>query len=235
MSVNVCVVTGATSGIGEAITKSLASAGRVVVAIGRRSNALRELEAANTNIVGYELDVCDETRVLELAGYLTKRAFRVEALVHCAGTYATAPFQTTASETLDEMYQVNVRGPFVLTQTLLDSLRATRGCIVFLNSSAGLTARALGSAYAATKFALRALADSIREEVNDSGIRVLSIFPGRTATPGMARQFALESRAYRPDLLIQPEDIAAVVSHALNTSHNTELTDIIMRPAVKSY
>ena len=124
MSINVCVVTGATSGIGEAITKSLASDGRVVVAIGRSSNVLRELEAINKNVVGYELDICDEKQVLALADFLTQRAYRVESLVHCAGTYTTGPFQSTSTEALDRMYQVNVRGPFLLTRALLDSLRS---------------------------------------------------------------------------------------------------------------
>jgi short-subunit dehydrogenase len=86
---------------------------------------------------------------------------------------------------------------------------------VFINSTAGLTASANVAQYAATKHALRAIADSLREELNPDGVRVVSVYPGRTATPLQARLHTLEGRDYRPDRLAQPEDVASVVMSAL--------------------
>ena len=87
--------------------------------------------------------------------------------------------------------------------------------------------------YAATQHALRAIADSLRAEVNPQGVRVLSVFPGRTATPMQARLCELEGKAYSPERLIQPEDIASTVIHALTLPRTAEITEISIRPFVK--
>src|SRR5690242_6858519 len=102
-----------------------------------------------------------------------------------------------------------------------------------MNSSAGLSARAGVGQYAATKHALRAIADTLREEVNTDGIRVLSVFPGRTASPMQATVHANEGRVYHPDHLIQPEDIAKVVIDALSLPRTAEIMDIRIRPLRK--
>jgi len=75
----------------------------------------------------------------------------------------------------------------------------------------------------------------LREEVNSDGIRVLSVYPGRTATPRVAKLFEKEGRAYQPDLLVQPEDIAEMVTHSLRLPRTAEVTDISIRPMQKSY
>jgi NADP-dependent 3-hydroxy acid dehydrogenase YdfG len=127
-----------------------------------------------------------------------------------------------------------VRAPYLLTQSLLPLLRSRRGQIVFINSSAGHVARGNVGQYAATKHALRALADSLREEVNADGIRVLSVYPGRTATPMQAKLHAVEQKEYRPDDLLQPQDVAAVVANALSLPRSAEVTDIHVRPLRKA-
>ena len=99
---------------------------------------------------------------------------------------------------VDQHYQTNLRGPYLLTQALLPLLKLRRGQIVFMNSSAGLDARANVAQYAASKHALKAIADSLREEINRDGIRVLSVFPGRTATPMQQQLHVLEGRPYQP-------------------------------------
>ena len=88
--------------------------------------------------------------------------------------------------------------------------------------------------YAATKHALKAIADSLREEMNAEGVRVLNIFLGRTATPMQAKVHELEGREYRPESLVQPEDVASVVIHALSMPRTVEITEISMRPRIKS-
>jgi NADP-dependent 3-hydroxy acid dehydrogenase YdfG len=104
---------------------------------------------------------------------------------------------------------------------------------VFINSSVGLNARAKVSQYAATKHALKAIADSLREEVNAAGVRVISIYPGRTASPMQAMIYQLEERVYQPEQLIQPEEIATVITTVLGLPKGAEVTDINIRPAKK--
>jgi NADP-dependent 3-hydroxy acid dehydrogenase YdfG len=105
--------------------------------------------------------------------------------------------------------------------------------VVFVNSSAALSARANVGQYAATKHALKAVADSLREEVNAAGVRVLSLFVGRTATRMQAELHAVEGKAYDPESLIQPEDVAALAVHALALPSTVEVTDIVLRPLRK--
>ncbi|MEI9953258.1 MAG: SDR family NAD(P)-dependent oxidoreductase [Pseudomonadota bacterium] len=104
-----------------------------------------------------------------------------------------------------------------------------------MNSSVGLAASATLGPYAATQHALKALADALRAEVNAAGVRVLSVYPGRTATALMLARFSMEGRAYRPELLLQPEDVANVVISSLALPRTAEVTNINIRPMVKSY
>jgi NADP-dependent 3-hydroxy acid dehydrogenase YdfG len=114
-------------------------------------------------------------------------------------------------------------------------LKKPRGQIVFINSSAGLNARLNIGHYSATKHAFKALADSLREEVNPDGVRVLSVFPGRTATPLMSSLYAKDELPYEPQTLLQPEDVASVVINALSLPWTAEVTNISIRPMQKSY
>jgi NADP-dependent 3-hydroxy acid dehydrogenase YdfG len=143
--------------------------------------------------------------------------------------------ETAPVEDLDRLYQVNLRGPYLLTQAVLGLLKAHRGQVVFLNSTVGLEARGQVAQYAASKHSLRALADSLRDEVNGDGIRVLSLYLGRTATPMQAQVFKNENRDYRPELLLQPEDVATVLINALTLPRTAEVTEIRMRPLTGSY
>ncbi len=113
-------------------------------------------------------------------------------------------------------------------------MNTRRGQIVFVNSSAGLVARANVGQYAASKHALKAVTDSLREEVNGRGLRVLSLYLGRTATPMQAAVHKMEKRNYRPERYLQPEDVAAMVLCALQLPRSAEVTDISMRPMLKS-
>jgi NADP-dependent 3-hydroxy acid dehydrogenase YdfG len=116
---------------------------------------------------------------------------------------------------------------------LLPVLKSCRGQIVFLNSSAGVNARAECGQYSATKFALRAIAESLRAEVNAEGVRILNVFPGRTASPMQMRIHKMEGKEYYAERLIQPEDVAALVSMALELPRSVEVTDVHLRPMIK--
>jgi len=154
-------------------------------------------------------------------------------LVHSAGVISMGPVESAPVEELDRQYRINVRAPYVLTRALLPMLMPRRGQIVFVNSFAGLAAAPNLSQYAATKFALKALADSLRAEVNPAGVRVLTVYPGRTATPMQAAVHEMEGKPYRPESLAQPEDVAALVIGALCLPRTAEVTELFVRPMRK--
>jgi NADP-dependent 3-hydroxy acid dehydrogenase YdfG len=189
--------------------------------------------AGASKILCYTADLMLDEEIKKLSVNLQRDIGSLDLLVHSAGVISLGRFEAAPVEHLDWQYRINVRAPYALTQTLLPMLRPRRGQIVFINSSAGLSARASVGQYAATKHALKAIADSLREEVNADGLRVLSVFLGRTASPMQARVHEMEGRAYHPERLVQPEDVAAVVINALSLPRSAEVTDVSIRPLAK--
>jgi NADP-dependent 3-hydroxy acid dehydrogenase YdfG len=112
-------------------------------------------------------------------------------------------------------------------------LKESRGQVVFVNSTAGLAAGADNGLYAATKSALRSLSGSIRDHVNAFGIRVLSVYPGRMATPMQEAVHRFEGHHYAPETLLQPSDVADAIVAALDLPRTAEVTDIMLRPMKK--
>jgi NADP-dependent 3-hydroxy acid dehydrogenase YdfG len=175
-------------------------------------------------------DLTIDEHITALADRLTDSFGRLDILVHSAGVYARGALEAAAIGDLDEQYRTNLRAPYRLTQVLVPHLKAAKGDIVFINSSQGLTAGPGIGQFAATQHGLRALADSLRGEVNAAGVRVLTLHLGRTATHRQERIFSLEGRAYTPERLIQPMDVAAVVLAALTVPRTAEITTIAIRP-----
>jgi NADP-dependent 3-hydroxy acid dehydrogenase YdfG len=234
----VAVVVGASGGIGRAITLALARRGAKLYVVGRDAVALAETVAVArefSSVTDFQIDITEEQRLEPLTRHLQQEIGRVDILVHCADIVCESPMENARIEDLDLQYKTNVRAPYVLTQRLLPYLSAARGQIVFINSSVGLTAkrRDIGQ-YGATKHALRAIADSLREELNPKGIRVLTTYVGRTATDRQEALYRNSGRVYRPENLLQPDDVAHVVVHALSLPRTAEVTDISIRPMIRT-
>jgi NAD(P)-dependent dehydrogenase (short-subunit alcohol dehydrogenase family) len=234
----VAVVTGASSGIGRAIAIALAKQGVHLCIVGRDAARLSETaEVAQhfSQVKDFQLDLTADEQLQPLVQHLEQESGRLDILIHSAGVICEDLMERSRVEDLDLQYAANVRGPYLLTQRLLPALTNSRGQIVFINSSAGLTAkRADIGQYAATKHALKAIADSLREEVNPKGIRVLTVYLGRTATPMQEFLHRQEGRDYRPGGLLQPDDVASVVVQSLMLPPTAEATDISIRPMMKS-
>jgi short-subunit dehydrogenase len=158
---------------------------------------------------------------------------RLDVLVHSAGALHLGSVEAAGWEDLDELYRVNLRAPFLLTRACLSLLKESRGQVVFVNSTAGLVAGADNALYAATKQALRSLAGSLRDHLNPYGVRVLSVYPGRTASPMQRRVHAFERRPYDAEALLQPSDVAAMIVAALALPRTAEVTDVMVRPLAK--
>jgi short-subunit dehydrogenase len=230
------VVTGAGSGIGRAIAEQLASRGVNLWLVGRREKTLEEAAAAirrhGVQAWPVSSDLANDADLERLRTAVTRAGQGLDILVHSAGSHLPGAVADAPVEELDEQYRVNLRAPYLLTQLMLPLLRARRGDIVFVNSSVvGLEARAHTGAYAATKHGLKVLADVLRQEVNADGIRVLSVFPGQTATALQEARYARDGKAYHPEQLLQPGDVAAAVIQALDMPRTAEITDLRVRPS----
>jgi NADP-dependent 3-hydroxy acid dehydrogenase YdfG len=191
--------------------------------------------ATARRVVCYRADLTLDTDIQELTACLRRDFGAIDMLLHSAGAISFGRVEAAPIKDFDWQYSTNVRGPYALTQALLPMLRSRQGQIVFINSSAGLSTKANCAQYAATKHALKAIADSLREELNVDGVRVLSLFLGRTATSMQEAVHKAEGRTYHPELFLQPEDVAAVVMNALGLPRTAEVTDIHIRPLIKSY
>jgi NADP-dependent 3-hydroxy acid dehydrogenase YdfG len=233
----ISVVTGATSGIGRAIAQALAKLGGMMGLVGRdsqRLSAVTEVVRGHVaRVEGYLADLGIDGDIRRVTNSVQKDFGAVDVLIHSAGIFRMGPLAEAPISDLDALYRTNVRGPYALTQALLPMLVARRGQIVFINSSVGLTARAGVGAYAASKHALKAVADSLRAEVNELGVRVISVYPGRTSTPQQERIHQQEGRPYHSDRLLQPENVAQAVLDALAMPRTAEVTDIQIRPMSK--
>ena len=229
------LVTGAGGGIGGAIVTALAQRGASVGLVGRRRHRLerlaRRLPEGSHSV--FEVDLVSDTEVRSLVRSFLRRLGQIDVLVHSNGVYASGPLERARVSDFDRLWAANVRSPFLLTQLLIPALRASGGQIVFVNSSVGLTTKPGVGQYAATKHALHALAETLRSELNDDGIRVLTVYPGRTATELQRKIFTQENRPYERERLLQPEDIATIVAESIALPRTAEVTDIKVRPAIK--
>lgn len=232
------VVTGASSGIGESIVLGLAEEAMKLRLVGRNRMALTTVaecaRVKSPDVITYATDLGQDDQIEELKRDLMRDCQGVDVLIHNAAVVFLGPVETSPVDELDQQYRINVRAPYILTQALLPMLRARHGQIVFVNSSVGLSTRANIAQYAATKHALKAIADCLRAEVNADGMRVLSVYPGRTSTPGQEKIHAAEGKSYTPERLLQPADVARIIIDALKAEKTAEITDISIRPMQKS-
>ena len=210
------LVTGATSGIGREVTLQLADAGWRVIAVGRDQQALAELGRVSELISPRAADLLED----DLAGLVPEQ---LDALVHAAGISGGDGVEQTGSEEWSRMLTLNVTAGAQLARHALPALRRAHGTIVFLNSGAGTAARPRNAVYAASKHALRALANGLRVEEEGNGVRVSSVYPGPTDTP------MFTGHVDRSEL-IQPASVAAAVLTAITAGPDVQLTDIHVRP-----
>ena len=230
----VALVTGASSGIGRAVALRVGEADATVIAVGRDAGRLERVaeEAGDaTRVRGVVCDLTDEAQIRELADRTAADPGTLDILVHCAGTIEFGTVTDTGVDQLARVVRTNLLAPYALTHAVLPLLERSRGDIVFVNSSAGIRSSAGVAAYGAAKHGLRGLADALRDEVNPLGIRVTSIYPGRTRTPMQVAVLQWEGREEPAERLLDPDDIATVVLAILALPRTAEVTDLHIRPA----
>jgi NADP-dependent 3-hydroxy acid dehydrogenase YdfG len=213
----------------------LAEAKMRVWMVARRSEVLaRAARQTSGDIRAFPADLTVPTARQDLVSAICSDHSGLDVLVNNAGIIHRGRTEDASEEEFAEQLEANVLAPYALTRSLLPLLEKRQGQIVFINSSAGRNANPGVGQFSATQHAVRAFADSLRAEVNERGIRVTVVYPGRTATPRQQDIHVQDERSYTPERLMQPSDIAEMVFCALSLPRSAEVTEIAMRPMLKS-
>ena len=221
------VLTGATSGIGAALTRALAQRGDTLVLLARGEASATALAADFPQAQVLLADLADPGTLNGLGRQVDGA---VHSLLHVAGVVELSPVSRLRLHDWEEQIAVNLTSPAVLTREFLPHLRESQGIAVFVNSSAGLSASADWAAYAASKFGLRAFADALRAEEVEHGVRVTTIYPSRTATPMQEKVHEQEGRTYDSSRWISPETVVSTILHVLDLPSDATIPDVTVRP-----
>lgn len=219
------LVTGASRGIGAAVARVLEPSHRVLIG-GRDADALTKLAVELPGTQPWPVDLTD----FDALRRATAGIDRLDVLVHSAGMAELGTVEQSEPSAWRQAFDVNVVAVAELTRLLLPALRAVRGHVVVINSGQGIAARAGWGPYAASKFAVRAFADVLRDEEAANGIRVTSIFPGRTDTEMQRAVLAAEGKPYAPGEYLRPDSVATTVLAAVSASPDAHVTELIVRP-----
>jgi NADP-dependent 3-hydroxy acid dehydrogenase YdfG len=216
------LITGASRGIGAAIATALAPTHTQLLA-GRPSPAL-QATAERLGATTLTLDLTD-TDAIPAA---TAAIGELDVLVHNAGVFFPGRIAESTVEHWRATLDVNVVGAVALTLALLPALRRAGGQVVFINSGTGRKASPDMASYSASKFALRAFADSLRD--SEPALRVTTVYPGRTDTDMQRALVSFEGGEYDPDRFLRPDTIAELVARVLATPPDGHVHEVVLRP-----
>jgi NADP-dependent 3-hydroxy acid dehydrogenase YdfG len=228
----IVIVTGATSGIGAATARAFSAAGAGVFLVGRNAQKLARAarRIPRRRLAGTALaDLGSVPDVRQLLATISRQFRSIDVLVHAAGEYSWTEPGSLETDGFDLLFDVNVRAPYLLTQGVMPLLARGKGQIIFLNSSVVRSPGQGIAAFKATQHAVQGLVEGLRRDLNQRGIRVSSLFPGRVATPRMRRIYAKHKQAYRPEMLLRADDVAKVVVALSELPRRFEVTDVHLR------
>jgi NADP-dependent 3-hydroxy acid dehydrogenase YdfG len=234
----VAVITGASSGIGEATARALAADGHRVALLARRADRIHALaEEIGNGAIAIEADVTDRESLLAAAERVQQELGGADILVNNAGVMLTAPFTSEQREEHRRMVETNLLGAMTTTEVFLDQLRANGGGeLVNISSVAGRVAPAGFAAYAATKWGINGWSEALRVELQPD-IRVTVIEPGAIATELSDHITDAESKRAAKEYLdtaIPARDIAEVIAFAVSRPKRVTLNEILVRPTVQA-
>ena len=220
----VALVTGASSGMGREIARDLGRTHRVIL-VGRDAARLADaVQAAGPNAEGWQLELTDFAAVADRVALLD----RLDVVVHAAAIGGNLAVHEASTDDWSRYFAINVTAPATLTKHALPLVRASQGTVVFIGSGAS-TRPVPGSAlYAASKHALKAVADVLRIDEEPHFVRVATVAPGQTDT-AMLRGMTSADR-YRPELYIQPSSVAQAVRYVVDAPADVQITDVAVRP-----
>lgn len=176
------LVTGASNGLGKEIARQFLAKGYLLILSGRNARGFDEFKnnARVETVVG---DITKKETRDKLVGLIINKYKRLDVLINNAGITFIQPFEQNTEAQLDEIININLKAPILLTKALYDTMKAQKGgTIVIINSAAGKQGYANHTLYSTTKFGLSGFAQSLRQEAKKHNIRVLSIHPGGVKT-----------------------------------------------------
>jgi 3-oxoacyl-[acyl-carrier protein] reductase len=227
----VAVVTGAARGIGEAISKQLASMGATIILVARDKAQLdkvrQQIEAAGGTAHTFSLDLLDEPSIANLAKTIKNQHGRCDILVNNAGIGLLGPLVEMTPSDWDTLMGTNLRGPYLMIRALAPLMIAAKsGHIINISSLAGKNPLPNGAAYSASKWGLNGLTYSVAEELRPYNIRVSVIAPGSVNTSfGSSKQDNPRK--------IQPDDVARVVAMLVTQAPQSFVSEVLLRPTQK--
>lgn len=244
-SQRVALVTGASSGIGEAIARRLATEGYRLVICARRQERLNALAAhlqtVSTEVLAQQVDLRQEDDILRLFEQIRNTWGGVDVLINNAGLGHRESLMTGRTEAWREMLEVNVLALCICTREALRDMRGrgNAGHIIHISSMSGHRVPASGGVYAASKFAVRSLTEGLRQELRAAGtqIKVSSVSPGFVETEFAEKfnQSAEKAReVYSQFPVLQPKDIAEAVWYLLSQPDHVQVHDILLRPTLQT-
>ncbi len=231
----VSIVTGASRGIGKAISILLAQSGSRVVLAARSEPQLKsvrdEISSQNGEALVIPTDLTRDEEMERLVEQTIKEWGSVDVLINNAGLGKVAPVVKAKVSDWDETFQVNLRAPMILSKLVLPQMMERgEGSIINISSVSGKSGQANGSAYSASKFGLMGFTQSLYEEVREYGIRVAAICPGFVDTPLIPQMRRMDRSK-----MIRPEDIAQTVLFVLTSPPTACPVEITVRPQRTPY
>jgi NADP-dependent 3-hydroxy acid dehydrogenase YdfG len=234
----VAVITGASSGIGEATARALAADGHRLALLARRADRIQALaDELGNGAIAIEADVTDRDSIVAAAERVQRELGGADILVNNAGVMLLAPFTSDQKAEIRQMVEVNLLGAMTATEVFLDQLRDGGGDLVNLSSVAGRTARPGNAVYAATKWGMNGWSESLRQELQPD-IRVMVIEPGAVATEltdhitHADTKQAVEQMYH--EMSITAQDIAEVIAFSVSRPQRMTLNEILIRPTGQS-
>lgn len=215
------LVTGASRGIGSAIATALAATHSLLLA-GRPSDQLNAV-ARRLNATTIPLDLTDTDEIRSAAQSISE----LDVLVHNAGASMPGHVGESTVDQWRSTFEVNVVGAVAVTLALLPALRRSRGQVVFVNSGSGRAVSPGMASYSASKFALRAFADSLRAD--EPALRVTTVYPGRVDTDMQRELVAFEGGEYDPARFLRPQTVAEVVANVVATPPDGHVHEVVIR------
>jgi NADP-dependent 3-hydroxy acid dehydrogenase YdfG len=236
-SSNVAVITGASSGIGEATARALTAEGYRVALLARRADRIEALAAElGETAVAITADVTDRDSLVAAANHVERELGGADVLVNNAGVMLLAPFSADQRAEIRQMVEVNLLGAMTTTEVFLDQLRDGGGDLVNISSVAGRTARAGNAAYAATKWGINGWSEALRQELQPD-VRVIIIEPGAVATELTDHITHPEAKQGAQQLYerlaITADDIAEIIAFAVTRPRRLTLNEILVRPTAQ--
>jgi NADP-dependent 3-hydroxy acid dehydrogenase YdfG len=241
----VVVITGASSGLGEATARLLAERGAKLVLAARRLDRLEKLAAdiaaSGGQAIAVATNVAKRADVENLIKAALDKFGRVDVLVNNAGIMPMAAMSKLQVDEWEQMIDVNIKGVLYGIAAALPSMRANKsGHIINLSSVAGLRVSAgVGTVYSATKFAVKAISEGLRAEVGPEGIRVTTLYPGAVASELVAgirdTDAAAGMKAFYEANEIPADSVARAVAYAIEQPADVSINEITLRPTQQEF